>query len=88
MHLVLNFYLIFQKKSLLEQISAHMNCINCKHFFITWETKFPYGCNAYEIKSKSAPNLQVLENTGLACLLFDLKKQEALDQTINFQKKF
>ncbi len=64
-----------------------MNCINCKHFFVTWENKFPYGCNAYEIKSKTAPNLQVLENTGLACLLFEFKKSEASDQAPNLQKK-
>jgi hypothetical protein len=51
-----------------------MNCFDCKNFFVTWENKFPYGCRAYEIKSKSAPNIQVLENTGLACLLFELKK--------------
>ena len=60
-----------------------MNCINCKHFFVTWESRFPYGCNAYEIKSKTAPNLQVLENTGLACLLFEFKQSEASDQAPN-----
>jgi hypothetical protein len=64
-----------------------MNCINCKHFFVTWESRFPYGCNAYEIKSKTAPNLQVLENTGLACLLFEFKQSEASDQAPNPQKK-
>jgi hypothetical protein len=64
-----------------------MNCINCKHFFVTWESRFPYGCNAYEIKSKTAPNLQVLENTGLACLLFEFKQSESSDQAPNPQKK-
>jgi hypothetical protein len=64
-----------------------MNCINCKHFFVTWESRFPYGCNAYEINSKTAPNLQVLENTGLACLLFEFKQSESSDQAPNPQKK-
>jgi hypothetical protein len=64
-----------------------MNCVNCKNFFVTWENKFPYGCRAYEIKSKSAPNLQVLENTGLSCLLFELKQKEKRNQiSLNVQK--
>jgi hypothetical protein len=50
-----------------------MNCKECKFFYITWDKKFPYGCKLYEIKSKTAPDAQVLINTGVACLGYEPK---------------
>jgi hypothetical protein len=51
-----------------------VNCRKCKHFFITWDVKNPYGCRAMGFKGKKMPSLTVLKNSGKPCLLFDEKK--------------
>ncbi len=50
-----------------------MNCKKCQFFYITWDKNFPYGCKQYEIKSKTTPDVQVLVNTGIACLGYQPK---------------
>jgi len=47
--------------------------MQCIHYFTTWDFKLPMGCRFYEIKSKSALNLKVLEMTGQECLGFEIK---------------
>ena len=32
------------------------NCTKCKHYFITFEKKTPYGCRIYGIKSQDNPS--------------------------------
>ncbi|AQS58240.1 uracil-DNA glycosylase [Desulforamulus ferrireducens] len=48
-------------------------CSKCKHFYITWDTRFPNGCRAYRIKSRYLPSLEVLRATGKGCLVFEKK---------------
>jgi len=50
-----------------------MNCIQCAHYFITWDYKFPMGCKLFEIKSQSAPHIKILEITGQECQGFQKK---------------
>lgn len=50
-----------------------MDCKKCQFFYITWDKNFPYGCRLYEIKSKTTPDVQVLVNTGIACLGYQPK---------------
>ncbi|MFI4940341.1 MAG: hypothetical protein ACHP7O_08395, partial [Burkholderiales bacterium] len=50
--------------------SPHPNCLECKHYFISWDAEFPYGCRAINFKSKRQPQLDVLESSGQACLMF------------------
>ena len=50
-----------------------MRCIDCRHFYISWDARFPLACKMYEIKSKVSPSEQVMANTGLPCLAFEAK---------------
>ncbi|MBF7081449.1 uracil-DNA glycosylase [Desulfallas sp. Bu1-1] len=45
-------------------------CHKCKHFYITWDHRFPNGCRGYGIKSKYLPAVEVLRATGKGCLCF------------------
>ncbi|MDA1244508.1 MAG: hypothetical protein O3B02_05845 [Proteobacteria bacterium] len=45
-----------------------VNCYGCRHFFITWDKKFPYGCRKMEFRSKRLPSDDVIEADGQRCL--------------------
>ncbi|MFO8154689.1 MAG: hypothetical protein ACQERR_00350 [Pseudomonadota bacterium] len=49
------------------------NCWRCRHFFITWEPDFPYGCAAMDFKSRRLPVDAVRESSGRDCLYFQPK---------------
>lgn len=50
------------------------NCLNCKHYFITFDSSAPKGCRAYGIKSAQMPSSVVKQAThGGDCLGFELK---------------
>lgn len=48
-------------------------CPKCKHFYITWDHRFPKGCRAYGIKSRYAPSVEVFRATGKTCAVFEPK---------------
>ncbi|WP_456402030.1 uracil-DNA glycosylase [Persephonella sp.] len=50
-----------------------VNCYKCKHFFITWDRNFPYGCKAYNFKSRLLPSIEVKSASGKECLSFERK---------------
>lgn len=56
---------------------THQNCNNCLHFYITYKSKFPYGCKAFGVISKKAPYLEVKKLSGTDCALFS-KKQKSV----------
>ena len=45
-------------------------CLECSHYYITWDTQFPYGCRSMDFKSKRSPHLDVLESSGSPCMMF------------------
>lgn len=49
-------------------------CHLCKHFYITWDKKFPYGCHAMSFKSYKLPSIEVREIEGKDCMTFECKK--------------
>ena len=51
------------------------NCNGCKHFYITWDEAFPYGCKGFKMKSKRSPSLSVALVSGAECLLFTKKRR-------------
>ena len=53
-----------------------INCIKCKHFYVTWETSFPNGCKAYGFKSKKLPIALVFQSTGKSCTCFELNSKK------------
>lgn len=56
---------------MLESEPQPPNCLKCAHYYITWDTRFPYGCRAIGFKSKRRPQLDVLHNSGASCLAFE-----------------
>jgi hypothetical protein len=53
--------------------NSRINCRICRHFFVTWDKKHPYGCKAIGFKGKIIPSMVVLKNSGQKCQLFDPK---------------
>jgi hypothetical protein len=45
-------------------------CNRCKHYYITWDKNFPYGCRAMGFKSHETPSVSVYKSSGMECLLF------------------
>jgi hypothetical protein len=41
--------------------NKRVNCYQCKHFYVTWDPKFPRGCRAFAFKSASLPFVVVIE---------------------------
>ncbi len=53
-----------------------VNCLKCKHFFVTWEPKHPRGCRLYGFKTQLMPSLLVFQSTGMPCQGFEEKMGE------------
>lgn len=53
----------------IKQLDAKL-CLNCMHYFITYEPHFPYGCRALSFKSKRLPCNEVFEASNSNCLMF------------------
>ncbi len=53
-----------------------VNCFKCKHFFSTWNPKFPRGCKAYGFKGKEMPSDFILRTTGISCMQFEWKVKD------------
>ncbi|HBH62372.1 MAG TPA: uracil-DNA glycosylase [Nitrospiraceae bacterium] len=53
-----------------------INCIDCIHYFITWDDKFPRGCRIMDFKSREMPSVAVHRASGIPCLRFRDKKQK------------
>nr|WP_019243278.1 MULTISPECIES: hypothetical protein [Bacillus] len=50
-----------------------VNCIKCKHYFVTWDVTAPKGCKAFNFKATKIPSLIVLQSSGQACLKYEPK---------------
>jgi hypothetical protein len=53
--------------------SKDIDCRKCRHYYITWDKKFPYGCKAIQFKSARPPSLEVFAASGISCLRFEEK---------------
>ncbi|RLB31479.1 MAG: hypothetical protein DRH20_15700 [Deltaproteobacteria bacterium] len=49
-------------------------CRLCKHFYITYDPRFPYGCRAMGFKSLRMPGVTVQEASGMQCESFSPKE--------------
>lgn len=54
-----------------------IDCFKCRHFYITWEKNFPYGCKAMKFKTKNMPSKVVHQSSGMECLKFEKNKRGA-----------
>ena len=48
-------------------------CHDCQHFYVSWDKKFPMGCNYLGFKGKHLPSMEVLAATGKQCCWFKAK---------------
>ncbi|MBF0465953.1 MAG: uracil-DNA glycosylase [Nitrospirae bacterium] len=55
--------------------SNKIDCFKCRNFYITWDSKFPYGCRGLGFKSKALPSREVKIASGTECLKF-IKKPD------------
>lgn len=61
------------------------NCMQCKHFFITYDAKTPRGCKVYGIKSQQLPSMIIKNaNGGQDCLGFEAKEKKNEKKVIDF----
>jgi hypothetical protein len=44
-----------------------IECRKCKHYYITWDKNFPYGCKLFKVKSKQMPCVIVYQSIGKQC---------------------
>lgn len=51
--------------------STAPNCLQCIHFHVTWDPRFPRGCRVFGIKTPRMPSQVVFENTGTHCPAFE-----------------
>ncbi|WP_281887984.1 uracil-DNA glycosylase [Paenibacillus sp. YYML68] len=52
---------------------ARINCVKCKHYYVTWEPSYPRGCRAYGFKTQALPSQLVLQSSGKPCLSYEEK---------------
>nr|WP_042351135.1 hypothetical protein [Bacillus massiliigorillae] len=51
-----------------------INCVKCRHYFVTWDQQSPKGCRAFGFKSKLLPSMIVLQSSGQNCMKYEEKK--------------
>ncbi|HIC85854.1 MAG TPA: uracil-DNA glycosylase [Desulfobacterales bacterium] len=54
--------------------TSYIICRACKHFFITHQPSFPYGCRALGFKSARLPFKVVVECSDLPCQAFQKRE--------------
>jgi hypothetical protein len=52
-----------------------MDCFSCRHFYITYEPPFPYGCRAAGFKSRRTPSQEMFASSGIDCQFFAKKEK-------------
>jgi len=55
-------------------MARYVDCHKCKHYYVTWDKSLPHGCRAFGFKSKNMPSYTVSRDSGMACLMYDIKQ--------------
>ena len=50
-------------------------CQKCVHYYVTWETVKPHGCNAYGFKSQVIPSVVVKNSSKMDCNFYKQKQR-------------
>ncbi|WP_308634959.1 uracil-DNA glycosylase [Paenibacillus silvisoli] len=58
-----------------EAAPQRINCMKCRHYYVTWDPKFPKGCKAFGFKTATMPSQAVLSSSGKPCLNFEQKQK-------------
>lgn len=43
------------------------DCFTCRHFFVTWNPRWPRGCRAFGFQTRELPSSLVRETSGGEC---------------------
>ncbi|TYP68075.1 uracil-DNA glycosylase [Paenibacillus methanolicus] len=54
-----------------------IDCMKCRHYYVTWDPAFPRGCRAFGFKTRALPSQTVLSSSGKACMNFEPKPPSA-----------
>jgi hypothetical protein len=46
---------------------AQGGCHGCRHFRVTYDPDWPYACEAFGLRAKRLPSIEVLEASGAPC---------------------
>jgi hypothetical protein len=52
------------------QAPQRPHCRGCRHYYITFDADFPYGCRQLGFKSAREPMRDVIESSGQPCLYY------------------
>lgn len=52
--------------------------MQCRHYYITWDSWFPYGCRAMQFKARIIPLMEVRQASEGPCQFFSPKQAEPL----------
>ncbi|MFO1442167.1 uracil-DNA glycosylase [Bacillus sp. Bva_UNVM-123] len=54
-------------------MKKRIDCFKCKYFYVTWDSRYPKGCKAFQFKTAQLPSAEVLRASGQPCLRFEKK---------------
>ena len=52
------------------EVEIRLDCRGCRHFFVTYEPRNPWGCRQFGFKGKNLPAQIVYQSTGMQCAYF------------------
>jgi hypothetical protein len=52
------------------KVEIRLDCRGCRHFFVTYEPRNPWGCRQFGFKGKNLPAQIVYQSTGMQCAYF------------------
>lgn len=53
-----------------------VNCMKCKHYYVTYDPKIPRGCRFYRFTSAQLPSIVVKKETASDCVGFEVRKPQ------------
>jgi hypothetical protein len=54
----------------INETELRLDCRGCRHFFVTYEPRNPWGCRQFGFKGKNLPAQIVYQSTGMQCAYF------------------
>lgn len=52
-----------------------IDCRRCKHYYVTWDKRFPHGCRSMKFKAKTLPAAAVVNSSRMHCLYYVERKR-------------
>ncbi|MBU0698331.1 MAG: uracil-DNA glycosylase [Proteobacteria bacterium] len=58
-----------------QKMQRKTDCHRCRHYYVTYDKDFPYGCKAMGFKSRQNPYIVVRNSSEHECLSMEPKKE-------------